>query len=66
MVSDNDGDEPPVGEVLRPTGNTNNGTLVGALSTAASVEEGDGLSTVYDTDDENAAMVWSREGGSIR
>lgn len=62
--------ESPVGEVsaLLPIGNTtSDGILViGALSTAGSLEEGDGLSTVYDSDDENAATLWSRDDGSFR
>ena len=42
------------------------GLLGGSLPTAASFEEGDGLSTVYDTDDANAVMVWSRDDGSFK
>ncbi|CAM9254049.1 unnamed protein product [Laminaria digitata] len=73
MAADDSGQgvpESPVGEasaLLLMDNTTSDGTLVvGVVSTAGSFEEGDGLSTVYDSDDANAAMLWSRDDGSFR
>ena len=47
--------------------NTGDSRLVDdALSAAGSMAEPGRVSTVYDTDDANARMLWSREEGSIR